>query len=205
MLGSAGLGTVALGRSRVRRGNVRLVAEPGAVVVTGQDVGLYRRYTLVASPGAVTVTGRNVDLYLIGISPPVAVISAGGWTDQDGTTAGLVDAVDEFAADDSDFIASMALDAGESDTIIFKLQDMADPQALFGHRMAFRFRKQLVSGNRSASLTVALLHGTDVVATTTASDIGTSFLSAELELSPAQIEMIEAYDNLFLRLTAAAS
>lgn len=205
MFGSAGFGTVGFGRSRVRRGNVTLVASPGAVVVTGQPVGLYRRYTLVAEPGAVTVTGRNVDLYLVGISPPVAVISAGGWTDQDGTTTGLVDAIDEFAADDADFIASMALDAGESDEITFKLQDMADPQALFGHRMAFRFRKQLVSGNRQASLTVALLYGTDVVATTVANDIGTDWVSAELELSSAQIEEIETYDNLFLRLTAAAS
>lgn len=201
MLGSAGLGTIGLGRSRVRRGNVLLSLAAGTYTLSGQSVGLGRRITVEPAADAYALTGRAVNMYLIGASPPAFDIVDGGWTTDSGGTD-LYAAIDEVTADDNDFIQSPTLDLGESATAEVGIQDMADPQANFGHRVRARFRKANVSGSRPIDFTIRLKEGATVVAEWTYPAVSTDWVAVDEELTTAEADSITDYGDLSFEFVA---
>lgn len=201
MLGSSGLGTIGLGRSRVRRGNVLITADAGTYALTGQDIGLGRRITVGATAASYTASGQPLNMYLIGSSPPAFDISDGLWTNQDGLTE-LFSALDERTADDNDFIRSPTLDLGESNACEVGIEDMKDPEASFGHRIRARFRKETVSGNRPMALTIRVKEGATVIASWTYPNVSTSWVTVDEELTASQANAITDYGNLSFEFLA---
>jgi hypothetical protein len=178
-----------------------LRAAAGAHAQTGVASTLAAGIGVRANAGVYTITGRTADLQRHVIALPVADEIAGSWTDQDGDTTGLYDAIDELIPSDVDYIRSTTLEPAQTDVIEFALTDVAEPLTDSGHVVSYRFAAE----EMTMSLTVRLKQGNTIIASWVHSNIAPGdFVSADQSLTDEQAGAITDYTDLRLRFEAAA-
>lgn len=133
---------------------------------------------------------------------PIADVSDGTWTDQDGGTS-LYAAIDETTASDTDYIKSANISSGNTDVCEVLLDAMNAPSVDTNHSIVYRYRAQ---GTATMNLIVALRQGGSTqIASVTHNGVGSSYVDGELSLSEAEAAAITDYTDLRLRFTAQAA
>lgn len=125
---------------------------------------------------------------------PVADISNGSWTKQDGGTTNLFSVVDEVNPDASDYIQS-GLSPTSADIAKFKLRSVPAPSDRTDHVIKFWYGKDLSGGDR-IDLSVKLFRadGTTLVKSTTIADIPVGPVVGSVTLTNAEASSIPDAD-----------
>jgi hypothetical protein len=131
---------------------------------------------------------------------PSTDITTTGWTATGGTGT-LASAIDEFPADDADYITSPGNPSGS--VAECKFPSFTDPSFSTGHRLDYRVR---VRNAGSYTVVVGVYQGTTLIASTShTSGLTTSFQDFTLTLSGAEADAISDYTDLRVRVTATAA
>jgi hypothetical protein len=130
---------------------------------------------------------------------PTSVISAGSWTDQDGSVvaADMISAISEVTADDLTYIQSES--DPDDDTVEFSLTEVTDPQSLLTHVQRVRLGK---SGSDVIDMTVSLRQGTTEIASWLSADVSATPTTVATNLSTSQINAISDWSDLRMRIVA---
>jgi hypothetical protein len=146
------------------------------------------------------------DLVLPEYSRPASDASVGSWTTDTGSGTGLYQAIDETTPSDADYVQSES--SPSASPVVFAMGAIADPQRSDFHFLRYRYGKESAGGQ--VNLTVELREGYvnegspgTLVASWGHTDISTSYVTAEQELSSAQADSITDYSDLFVRLEAS--
>jgi hypothetical protein len=179
-----------------------LVAAGTSFTFTGQAVTLKHGYVITVQAGSFTFSGSAVTLTALQHQYPESDISIGSWTDQAGGTTNLYSVVDEpLTPNDSDYVKSPDMSAGSSE-LVLGFGTMSTPGVDTGHTLRVRYRKVNVDGGTELNFNFALLQGTTVIAEQNVPDVGTSWVTGELNLSTTEAAAITNYNDLRVRLTA---
>lgn len=127
-------------------------------------------------------------------APDSDVSNAGSWT-----TTTLYTKVDETTASDADFISSPS--APSNAACVLGLSNVTDPAVSTGHKLRVRHRKG-AAGSHQMNLQYRLLQGGTQIGSWTATDIGTSFTTAEQTLTGGEADSITDYSDLRVELSA---
>lgn len=137
---------------------------------------------------------------------PDADLVDGTWTEDDGTTTDMFAEIDEAAADDNDYVKSVA--APSNAAMAVGLGNVTDPVSSAGHVIRVRAR-QGVAGGVPVDMTVELRQGYTnegsqgtLIATLTQADVADSFTDYSHTLSGAEADSITDYNDLQLRFVA---
>lgn len=122
----------------------------------------------------------------------------GNWTNELGGTT-LYTSIDEAAVDDADYIQSG--DDPANDICKIRLSDPSGTPIEPAY-VRFRYKK---SGPGTMDLTVALLEGSTTRATWSFTDISSSFVTTQEQLSTPEFSSITDFNNLYLQFTANIS
>lgn len=159
----------------------------------------WKAYDAGAFPPTLTITytpgGPTVQY-----ARPDSDVSRGSWTTDSGATANLWDSINETPANDSDYVRS-SQSPGSADILTLTLTDVGDPASSTGHKVRYRYGKDLSSGDR-IDLTVRLMQGTTQIAAWTHTNIGTTLTDAEQTLSSGEADAITDYNDLRLKFEA---
>ena len=117
--------------------------------------------------------------------------------------APLYKKIDETAYDDSDYIDQVSNAATNLATNV-SLSSMLDPQTSTGHKIRYRYAKD-VSGGMTVDIQVRLFQGNTLIATDTKTNIGTTFTTATYTLTASEADSITSYSNLTLQLRKIGS
>jgi hypothetical protein len=143
----------------------------------------------------------TADASVIRLLVPIGDITDGNWTNEVGSNVNLYASIDEYVANDSDFIQSSGLNAGSSDTTEVLLAPTGDPAVSTGHIVQYRYRKQ---GVVPANVVVSLYQGTTLIASWTHTNVLTPYADASQTLTGLQADSITDYSDLRLRFVASA-
>jgi hypothetical protein len=124
-------------------------------------------------------------------SVPTSLLAAGGWTDQNGNTSGIVDALASRL--ETDYARSPSSPQGS--TLAVGMQPVTDPLTDDHHYVAYRYRRYPLAG-AGRSLTVRLLQGEALVAEWQHIDISGEWVVAQQALTTEQAESISDYGSL---------
>lgn len=134
---------------------------------------------------------------------PIADTSIGAYTDEAGGTTTIYTHIDESVADDADYIKSEASPA--SSPYVCQVTSLEDPVSSSSHVINFRYRKSS-SGGQQIDLTVELRQGYvseasqgTLIATTSVTDISSTWTAGTYTLSGAEADAISDYTDLYLR------
>jgi hypothetical protein len=132
---------------------------------------------------------------------PSVDVSIGGWTTNAGSAANLFSALDEIAADETDFVQS-SLTANDS----YECRLSTVPAALIrrGHIVRYRGRKNAAAGN-TRGVIVELRQGATVLASNTHPDLTVAWLDGAFVLTPEQAAAITNYADLRIRFAATGT
>jgi hypothetical protein len=127
---------------------------------------------------------------------PTSDISAGSWT-----TAPLWSKIDEEPYSDTDYVACASVAAPSAFTVA--LGDPADDPVIHtGHVLDFRYRR---SGSGGIVMTVELLQGASVIATSGNLSPSTAFIDGQITLTEGEAANITDYTDLRVRGTLVSS
>lgn len=134
---------------------------------------------------------------------PDADTTVGSWTTHTGATTNLYQQIDEYPANDTDYVRSEL--APSTSAVRFSLSNpAAAPSTSDAQTVRYRYRKDDTNG-QVINLTVRLIEGAStVIATWSHTDIGGTIVQANQPLSGAQKAAITNHDNLFLEFEANA-
>lgn len=137
---------------------------------------------------------------------PSADTSIGTYTDQVGGATNIYTTIDEVAADDADYIRSVAAPANAP--YVCALSTLEDPVSSTGHIVRYRYAKD-ASGGAQIDLTVQLRQGYvnegtpgTLIASWSHTNISNTFTTAAQTLSGAEADAITNYGSLFLRFVS---
>lgn len=138
------------------------------------------------------------------IASPISDVSIGTWTGSPTNTAGnRYQNIDESVRDDVDFVRSANDPANTSAD--FGLTSLIDPLSSSNHTFDFAYNRNTSGGgsNPVFTLSVVLLQGTTVIATTTITNISSSgYTTGSYTLTSGEADSITNYANLRVRFTA---
>lgn len=130
-----------------------------------------------------------------------SIVSQGQWAKQDGSTTGLVQAINEAVADDANYIKS---GLGPVNDVVSFLLDAANAPQAGNCILKVRYQKDTVPGSQQIDLVVKLYNGASVVVTRTYTNIGT-LVEDDYTLSGGEVTACGNFDNLKVECTANAS
>ena len=124
--------------------------------------------------------------------------SDGRWLNNNGNNTNLYSYIDESSVDDSDYI-HVTDSMGSTDTVVFRLSDVTDPEDHSSHSVVVRAKD--AAGFGAVSLGVILKQGSTTIKSTTFST-GSSFANHTMSLSSGEAGNISDYTDLNLTITA---
>lgn len=127
------------------------------------------------------------------------------WEEDDGTIVSIFDQIDEVAADDLDYIRTVATPT--ADVYVTKLTTLSDPLSSTGHIVRYRYGKDTAGGAqidqvvqlRQAYVSEAA-QGT-LIASATHTNVAVVWVAGTFTLSGAEADSITDYADLYLRFT----
>lgn len=129
----------------------------------------------------------------------------GNWEDEGAATTNLFQSIDESSSSDADYVTSEA--APSTSPYVAGLSSVTDPLASSGHIVRYRYSKD--TSGATIDLVVQLREGYiseasqgTLIATTTHSNIGTSWTAGSFTLSSGEANSITDYADLHIRWTA---
>lgn len=128
---------------------------------------------------------------------PISIESAGGWTDEVGSTANLHLKIDESSPDDGDYIQSGINPL--NDAIRIKLSSGSDPNVSSGYSVSYRLDNE---GSGATSVSVVLYEGTTSRAVWSHELAPDSFQTFTQTLTSSQANAIVDHTNLYLEIIA---
>ena len=149
-------------------------------------------------------SGTSFDPYLsvtytsVQTARPSSDISDGSWRNESDSALNLYASIDETSASDADHIKSGI--SPSSDVCEVALSSVSDPLSSSNHKVRYRYKKN--PGTETINLTIALVQGTTVIASTVLTDISDTFTDGEFTLSSGEADSITNYADLRLRFTA---
>ncbi len=163
--------------------------------------------TIEVKAGATGITGTSTstlggttgssDAYIAQVAAPASDGTLGSWQS---TGANLFSSIDEYPANDSDYISTFT----KNSRCRIKLASMSDPNSSTGHKMYYR-----IKGDGSANIVVRLYSGGTssvgtgtLIKTWTHSPAPASFTDYDQTLSGGEADAITDYANLYLEFEA---
>lgn len=119
------------------------------------------------------------------------------WTNELGNNTDLFASIDETFPSDTDYIQSSP---GVADLCIIKL---ATPTVTMLEPLEVRYRYQRKEGTLPIDLRIRLLQGASPIASTTLTNISTTFVAGFFTLSPAEYATISNFADLYLEFRAS--
>lgn len=130
---------------------------------------------------------------------PDSDISDGRWLNSASNNTNLYSYIDEASVNDSDYI-HVTDEWGSTDTCIFGLGDVTDPNSAASHKFTVRYKDDM--GMDSIDLTVTLLQGASTTIRAVSLTPSDSFADTTTTLTSSEANAISDYSDLRLKIQA---